>query len=78
MHRPEDFGITIPTDLIESRFREGFADGMTSNTLSKFKKSYREGFRAAKLLCKELRKQQGVLTFPMKARVKFTVPNDID
>lgn len=74
--QPEDFGIKIPVDLIEEDFRAGFAHGMESNTLKIFKKSYSEGFRAAKLLCKEIRKQRGVVDFPMKARMKFKVRDD--
>lgn len=70
--KPEDFGIKIPTDLNEDLFRKGFAHGMKSNTLTIFKKSYCEGFREAKLLCQEIRKTQGIFSFPLKARVRFT------
>lgn len=74
--KPEDYGIRVPQDLDEQMFRDGFAHGMRSNALTNFKKSFREGFRAAKLLCKELRKQQGVFTFPMQARIKFKVKTE--
>lgn len=70
---PETFGIKVPVDLDEQLFRAGFAHGMMSNQLTIFKKSYCEGFRIAKLLCKELRKEQGIIDFPMKARIKFKI-----
>ena len=71
--KPQDFGIDIPNTLKEEDFCAGFEHGMQSNTLTKFKMSYRMGFRTAKLLLRELRKQQGVLQFPMKAKFKFKV-----
>jgi len=69
----EDFGLSVPSYLNEESYRAGFAHGMQSNTLTIFKKSYAEGFRTAKLLCKEIRKQRGTIDFPTKW--KFTIKN---
>ena len=69
--KPQDFGIKIPANLVKEDFVAGFEHGIKSNTLTKFKLSYRMGFRTAKLLLIELRKQQGVLQFPMKAKFKL-------
>jgi len=63
---PEDYGITIPATLNREEFLKGFAHGMKSNKLTIFKKSYCAGFRTAKLLSTELRKQQGIIDFPFK------------
>ena len=63
--RPEDFGIKIPTGLREDRFREGFAKGMISNVPENLRKSYAEGFRAAKLLCRHIRKEMGYVDLPV-------------
>lgn len=69
--KPQDFGISIPANLIEKDFCEGFEHGMESNTLTKFKLSYRMGFRTAKLLLKEIRKQQGIINFPTQGKIKL-------
>jgi len=69
---PEEAGITIPPTLNAERFREGFEHGLKSNQLTKFQKSYAEGFRAAKLYCRELRKRQGIVNFP-KMKFKLSV-----
>jgi hypothetical protein len=75
--KPQDLEIKIPSDAIEADFVAGFEHGMESNTLTNFKLSYRKGFRAAKLLLKEIRRQRGVLQFPMKAKFKITVSDDL-
>jgi len=68
---PKDFGIKIPLHLNIEDFNNGFRHGMKSNTLTKFKLSYRMGFRAAKLLLKEIRKQQGIINFPTQGKIKL-------
>ena len=71
---PEHYGIGIPKLLNESLFRQGFSHsmqgGQMSDTKLHFKKSFLEGFRAARLLLKELRRGQGILEFPVAGRIK--------
>jgi len=68
--KPEDYGISIPNDADEELFREGFAQGMSSSTLHVFKKSYRYGFRAARLLQKRIRAKSGIANFPLQGKIK--------
>ena len=71
---PADVGINIPTTLREDRFEAGFLHALKGQHLNKrehLRLSFREGFRAAKLYLTYLRKQQGILEFPMKTRMKF-------
>ncbi len=70
--KPQDFGIEVPKTLIEEDFNAGFEYGMERNILTNFKLSFRMGFRTAKLVLKEVRRQRGILQFPMKAKFKLT------
>ncbi len=71
---PEQYGIGIPKLLNEDLFRQGFAHsmrgGQMTDTRLHFKKSFLEGFRAARLLLKELRRGQGILEFPVTGSIK--------
>jgi len=67
--RATEVGIHIPANVDKELFQQGFDYGMRSNTLTIFKASYRAGFRAAKLRLRELRHQQGIVDFPMRAKM---------
>ena len=69
---PQELGIRIPGHLREERFKRGFAHALKGGQLNRvdyFRLSFREGYRAAKLHLRDVRRQQGILTFPMKAQV---------
>ena len=73
---PEDVGISIPRHLREDRFRTGFRHALEGGQIThreQLRRSFRFGFRAGKLLCRELRRRQGVLTFPLQGRVATRV-----
>lgn len=70
---PTDVGIQIPPHLMEVRFRSGFLHALKGGQLTEvemMRLSFREGFRAGKLYLRELRRELGILEFPMKAHVK--------
>lgn len=67
--RAHEVGIQIPNHVDRELFQQGFDYGMRSNTLTIFKASYRAGFRAAKLKLRELRRQQGIVDFPMRSKM---------
>lgn len=69
---PEDVGIDIPRHLVEARFRSGFRHALEGGQIThreQLRKSFRFGFRAGKLLCRELRRRQGVVDFPRQGRI---------
>lgn len=71
---PSDVGIEIPPHLIEARFRSGFLHALQGGQITRaeqLRKSYRFGFRAGKLLCRELRRRQGITSFPRQGRVRI-------
>ncbi len=71
---PQDVGIGIPVHLIAERFRSGFLHALKGGQIRKtehLKLSFREGYRAGKLYLRELRRSNGVLTFPVQGRMKF-------
>lgn len=71
---PEDVGITVPAHLIGERFQRGFRHALEGGQITaaeQLRLSFREGFRAGKLYCRELRRARGVLEFPMRAKVRF-------
>jgi hypothetical protein len=73
---PDDVGISIPPNLITDRFEAGFRHGLEGRTLNQvphLRKSFREGFRAAKLYLRWLRRQNGVLEFPARHHMKTSV-----
>lgn len=72
--KPQDVSIRIPRHLIEERFCAGFEHALKGGQLSKieyFRLSFREGYRAGKLYLREVRRSQGVLTFPVQGRMRF-------
>lgn len=71
---PQDIGVRIPRHLIKDRFRSGFRHALKGGQIDKaeyLRLSFREGYRMGKLYLRELRREQGILEFPMRARVKF-------
>ncbi len=71
---PDDVGVEIPPNLIEARFRSGFLHALQGGQITRaeqLRKSFRFGFRAGKLLCRDLRRRQGVRNFPMQGRVRI-------
>lgn len=71
---PRDLGVALPPDLREARFNAGFAHALKGGHLTQveyFRRSFRLGFRTAKLYLRELRRQRGILDFPMRARFRI-------
>jgi hypothetical protein len=68
---PTEVGVLVPTKVDKKLFEEGFSHGMASNELTVFKASFRAGFREAKRYLRELRRQQGVVEFPLRARLSI-------
>lgn len=81
MNRDQQFfvaglAVAVPPSLIKDRYQAGFAHAMRGGQLDDidyFRLSFREGFRAAKLQLRELRRRRGIIDFPMKARLRVTV-----
>lgn len=72
---PAEVGIKIPHDLLSDRFCAGFDHGLKGGQLDHveyFRRSFRLGFRAAKLYLREVRRARGVLQFPARYRFKQT------
>ena len=71
---PQDVGIEIAPHLMKDRFCRGFEHALKGRQISRvehLRQSFREGYRAGKLYLRELRREQGIVEFPMKARMKF-------
>ena len=70
---PDELGLRIPPTLRRDRFNRGFAHALQGGHLDKleyFRKSFRLGFRAAKLFLRDERRRRGILQFPMRARFR--------
>ena len=66
--------ITVPPSLWKDRYQAGFAHAMRGGQLDKieyFKLSFREGFRAARLQMRAMRRKQGVIDFPLQGRMRI-------
>jgi len=64
---------TMPPSLIEDRYQAGFAHALRGGQLDNieyFKLSFREGFRAAKLHLREVRRRRGIIDFPLRGRLR--------
>lgn len=71
---PRQIGLKIPADFIESRFNAGFEHALKGGHLTQveyLRRSFRLGFRAAKLYLRRVRRAQGILEFPFRARVRL-------
>lgn len=68
--------IALPPSLLKDRYQAGFTHAMRGGQLDKieyFRLSFREGFRAAKLQMRALRRKQGIVDFPLQGRMKVKV-----
>lgn len=73
---PQDVGIRIPYHMQPQRFCAGFEHGLKGLQLDRaeyLQLSFREGFRAAKLYLRAVRRRQGVTSFPRQGRIRFRV-----
>jgi hypothetical protein len=73
---PKDLGIEIPSSLIAERFNKGFLHALKGGQIRKreqLRLSFREGYRAGKLYLRELRRERGILNFPMQGRIRFKI-----
>jgi hypothetical protein len=71
---PRDIGFKISPDIRENRFNAGFEHALKGGHLTEaeyFRRSFRLGFRAAKLYLREVRRCRGILDFPMRARIRL-------
>ena len=68
-----ELAVKVPPILIKDHYQAGFAHAMRGGQLDKieyFKLSFREGFRAAKLQMRDMRRRQGVIDFPLQGKMK--------
>ena len=73
---PQDVGINIPPYLMKDRFRSGFRHALKGGQITLVKQlrlSFREGYRAGKLYLRELRRSNGIIQFPMRARMRIAM-----
>jgi len=71
---PEEAGIRVPPHLKQERFCAGFRHGLEGGQLNRveyLRLSFREGFRAAKLYLREVRRRQGILEMPLRWKVRI-------
>ena len=71
---PADAGIQIPPHLIAHRFNVGFEHALRGGQLDQsgyFRRSFRLGFRAAKLYLREVRRQRGILELPIRYKLRL-------
>ncbi len=64
----------LPPDLVPERFRAGFRHGLRGGRIDRveyLRRSFRLGFRAAKLYLRDQRRRQGVIPFPVQGRVRL-------
>jgi hypothetical protein len=72
--KPRDIGLKLPPELIEHRFNAGFEHALKGGHLTQveyFRRSFRLGFRSAKLYLREVRRQRGILEFPLRGRIRL-------
>jgi hypothetical protein len=73
---PQEAGIRIPPHVKQDVFCAGFRHGLQGGHLVKveyMRLSFREGYRAAKLYLREVRRSRGILEFPVRWRVRMKV-----
>jgi hypothetical protein len=73
---PQEAGIRIPSHLMEDRFCAGFRHGLQGGQLDRveyMRLSFREGYRAAKLYLRAVRRSRGILEFPARWRMRMKV-----
>jgi len=70
----QQIGLKLPPNLIEHRFNAGFEHALRGGHLTDveyFRRSFRLGFRSAKLYLRELRRQRGIVEFPIHGRIRL-------
>jgi hypothetical protein len=75
---PKEVGIKIPPHLIKQRFRIGFLHALKGHQITRtehLRLSFREGYRAGKLYLREVRRQRGILHFPLQGKISFKIVN---
>lgn len=71
---PRELGLRIPPRLREDRYCAGFAHALRGGQLDRvecLRLSFREGYRAAKLYLKLVRRRRGVPAFPVQGRMRL-------
>ena len=66
--------ISVPPTLRNDLYKAGYVHAMQGGQLNKieyFKLSFREGFRAAKLQMRHMRRKAGIIDFPMQGKMKI-------
>lgn len=69
-----EIAVVAPLSLRRDRYEAGFAHALKGGKLDQieyFKLSFREGFRAAKLGMRSLRRKEGIIDFPLQGRLKI-------
>lgn len=70
---PSEAGVKIPRLAREELFKAGFLYGLKGGSperLEHLRFSFRMGLRAAKILLRRLRREQGVIEFPQRWKVR--------
>jgi len=73
---PEELGIKLPAHVVRERFHAGFTHALAGKQLTKIehlKLSFREGYRAGKLVIRERRRESGVINFPVQGKMVVKV-----
>jgi len=74
--QPQEVGVRIPPHVKRDRFCAGFRHALEGGHLDRveyLRLSFREGYRAAKLYLRELRRSRGILDFPARWKVRTRV-----
>lgn len=73
---PQELGLEIPPQLHVDCFCNGFQHALVGGNLDRsqhFRLSFREGYRAAKLYLRELRRKRGIINFPLQGKIRMKV-----
>lgn len=71
---PWDIGIAIPAHLRKDRYCAGFKHALRGGQLDDveyFRCSFRLGFRAAKIILREIRRHKGILAYSSRYKLKL-------
>jgi hypothetical protein len=74
--QPQEVGVRIPPHLKQERFCAGFRHGLQGGQLDRveyMRLSFREGYRAARIYLREVRRSRGILEFPPRWKVRMQV-----
>jgi len=73
---PDELGVKVPPHVVRASFYAGFQHALAGGQLCKLehlKLSFREGYRAGKLVIRARRGESGVVDFPLQGRITFKV-----